>query len=35
MYRGNMQAMMDQRIRNGKFIRLPPELKEQLRTEFD
>jgi len=35
MYRSNLQAMIDQRIRQGKFIRLPPELKEQLRVEFD
>ena len=35
MYRKNLQAHLDHRIMNGKFIRLPAPLKEQLRKEFD
>ena len=27
--------MIDHRSRSGKFLRLPPDLKEQLRAEFD
>jgi tubulin polyglutamylase TTLL6/13 len=35
IYRRNLQAMIDHRTRSGKFIRLPPELKEKLRAEFE
>lgn len=34
-YRKNLQAQVDFRTRSGKFVRLPPELKEQLRREFE
>jgi len=35
MYRKNIQMHLDQRIMNGKFIRLPQNMKEQFRKEFD
>lgn len=35
MYRANNQALLDHRTRSGKFHRLPFELKEKLRAEFE
>jgi len=35
MYKRNVQALIDHRARSGKFLRLPLDLKEKLRAEFD
>jgi tubulin polyglutamylase TTLL6/13 len=35
MYKRNHQLHMDIRILQGKFLRMPMELKEQLREEFE
>lgn len=35
MYRANNQALVDHRTRSGKFHRLPSDLKEKLRAEFE
>ena len=35
MYSKNLKAHLDHRIMNGKFLRLPPNLKDQYRMEFD
>lgn len=35
IYKRNMQAVVDHRARSGKFLRLPQDLKEKLRAEFD
>ena len=34
-YRRNLQAQLDFRTRSGKFVRLPPDLKELYRREFE
>ena len=35
IYKKNLQAANDFRTKSGKFLRMPPELKEKLRLEFD
>ena len=35
LYKRNAQAIIDFRTKSGKFLRLPPEIKEKLRAEFD
>ena len=35
IYKKNLQAAIDFRTKSGKFLRMPPELKEKLRLEFD
>lgn len=35
MYKKNIQAQMDLRIKSGKYVRLPVELREKWRMEFD
>lgn len=35
MYSKNMKAHLDHRIMNGKFLRLPQNLKDQFRKEFE
>lgn len=35
MYKKNMQLQSEQRISGGKFVRIPANLKEQWRSEFD
>lgn len=35
MYKKNQQAHLDHRIMNGKFLRLPPQLKEQYRQQYE
>ena len=35
MYSKNLKAHLDHRIMNGKFLRLPANLKEQYKNEFD
>lgn len=35
MYRSNTQAQIDFRTRSGKFLRLPADLKEKFRAEFE
>ena len=34
-YKRNIQYQMDHRIKSGKYLRLPADLKEKLRLEFD
>ncbi len=34
-YKKDMKALQDCRTKSGKFIRLPPDLREKLRQEFD
>lgn len=34
-YRRNLQAQVDYRTRSGKFVRLPADLKEKWRAEFE
>lgn len=35
MYKRNLQSHLDHRILSGKFLRLPPNLKEQYKKEFE
>lgn len=35
MYKKSIQAQMDLRIKSGKYVRLPVELREKWRMEFD
>jgi hypothetical protein len=35
MQKRNLQAQMEHRIKSGKYLRLPADLREQFRKEFD
>jgi tubulin polyglutamylase TTLL6/13 len=35
MYKRNIQSQMEHRIKSGKFLRLPADLREKWRLEFD
>ena len=35
MYNRNQKTLHDHRILSGKYIRLPPDLKEKFRHQFD
>ncbi len=35
MYKRNIQAQMEHRVKSGKYLRLPAGLKEEWRLEFD
>lgn len=35
MYKRNIQAQMEMRIKSGKYVRLPAELREKWRLEFN
>lgn len=35
MYNRNHRALLDHRIMSGKFLRLPAEVKEQFRAQFE